>query len=199
MVGAARAGRKACSRNSMLCQSESVRGFEPIQAERVVLRRLEVSEAPVVTSYRRDPRVARFQGWGVVDPGEIERDLTAMTERSPADVPGPWFQLAIVECASDSIAGDIGVRVLSDAPDTAEIGYTIAPAYQRLGYATEAARALSSWLFGVREVGRIIATVDARNTPSIIVAERAGFVRVACYETRHGGTATSLLTYERRR
>jgi RimJ/RimL family protein N-acetyltransferase len=176
-----------------------MRGFEPILAERVLLRRLEVSEAPIVTGYRRDPRVARFQGWGVVDPGEIERDLTAMVPRSPADVPGPWFQLAIVERASDAIAGDIGVRVLSDAPDTAEIGYTVAPAFQRLGYATDAARALSGWLFGAREVSRIIATVDARNTPSLIVAERAGFVRVACYETRHGGTPTSLVTYERRR
>ena len=176
-----------------------MRGFEPILAERVVLRRLEVSEAPVVTGYRRDPRVARFQGWGVVDPGEIERDLAAMESRTPADVPGPWFQLAIVEVASDSVAGDIGVRVLSDAPDTAEIGYTVAPAFQRLGYATEAARALCGWLFGVRELDRVIATVDARNTPSIIVAERAGFVRVACIETRHGGTPTALLTYERRR
>jgi RimJ/RimL family protein N-acetyltransferase len=173
--------------------------FQPIVSPRVMLRRLDPAEAALVIGYRRDPRVARFQGWGVVDPGEIERDIAAMVGRAPADVPGPWFQLAIVERASDAVAGDIGVRVLVDAPDAAEIGYTVAPAFQRLGYATDAVRLLCDWLLGPRELARVLATVDSRNTPSMVVVERAGFTRIACVETKAGGALTSFFTYERRR
>lgn len=176
-----------------------MRPFEPIASENVVLRRLDPAEAAVVIGYRRDPRVARYQGWGVVDPGEIERDIAAMVERFPCDEPGPWFQLGIVERASNALAGDIGVRLISDTPDTAEIGYTVAPAFQRLGYATEAVQLLCGWLFGTRGLDRVIATVDARNTPSRVVVERGGFVRSAAYDTRHGGALTSIYTYERRR
>jgi len=172
--------------------------FSPIVAERLLLRPLAVEEAPLLVAYRRDPTVARFQGWGVVDPGEIERDLASMQARTPCDIPGPWFQLAIVERATGAIAGDVGVRVLGEAHDTAEIGYTVAPVYQGQGYATEAVCATCAWLLGPRRLDRVIAVVDGRNAPSIAVAENAGFHRVSCIETRHGGLASSLLTYERR-
>jgi RimJ/RimL family protein N-acetyltransferase len=173
--------------------------FAPIVAERVMLRPLAVDEAPLVVAYRRDPTVARYQGWGVVDPGEIERDLAAMQARTPCDVPGPWFQLAVVERQSGAIAGDIGVRVLGEAHDSAEIGYTIAPPFQNNGYATEAVTAACEWMFAARGLARVIAVMDSRNAASIAVAENAGFLRVSCIETRHAGEPTSLLTYERRR
>jgi RimJ/RimL family protein N-acetyltransferase len=181
-----------------IMQSMPRHGFAPIVAERLLLRPFAVEEARVVVAYRRDPTVARFQGWGVVDPGEIERDLAAMQTRTPCDVPGPWFQLAVVERATGVIAGDVGVRVLGEAHDTAEIGYTIAPAHQRQGYATEAVCAMVAWLLGPRRLARVIAIVDGRNAPSIAVIENAGFQRVACIETRHAGEPSSLLTYERR-
>ncbi len=167
--------------------------FTTVSTERVLLRPLRIDEAPEVVAYRRDPRIARYQGWGVVDPGEIERDLTAMAGRTPCDVPGPWFQLAIVERASDALAGDLGVRVLGESPDTAEIGYTVAPAFQRLGYATEAVQVMCAWMLGPRGLARVIATIDAGNLPSLLVIERAGFSRIACVETRHA----TLCTYER--
>lgn len=173
-------------------------GFEPIVADRVLLRRLEVAEAPAVVAYRRDPRVARFQGWGVVDPGEIARDLAAMTARTPCDRPGPWFQLAVVEREGGTLVGDVGVRMRSDEPDSAEIGYTLAPAFQRRGYATEAVGALCRWVREVRGLPRVMATVDGHNAPSIALAERLGFTRIACFETRHRGAPSTLLIYELR-
>ncbi len=177
---------------------QCVTGFAPIVGERVLLRPLLRAEARLVIAYRRDPQVARFQGWGVVDPGEIERDLAAMEPRTPCDVPGPWFQLAIVERERDLLVGDLGVRVLSEAQDNAEIGYTVAPAYQGRGYATEAVSAICAWLLGPRGLARVIAIMDGRNTPSISVAESAGFTRAAAIESKHGGAPTTLLTYERR-
>lgn len=177
---------------------QSMSGSGTIVAERLLLRPLAVEEAPVVVAYRREPAVARFQGWGVVDPGEIARDLAAMQTRTPCDVPGPWFQLAVVERATGAIAGDVGVRRLAEAPDTAEIGYTIAPPYQGQGYATEAVSAMCAWLLGARGLARVIAIIDGRNAPSIAVVENAGFTRIACIETKVDGEPGALLTYERR-
>lgn len=175
-----------------------MRPFEPLAAPPVRLRPLAVAEAPVVVAYRRDPRVARYQAWGVVDPGEIERDLTAMATRTPCDLPGPWFQLAITLADSDTVVGDIGVRLRQDELDTAEVGYTVAPAFHGRGFATAAVRALCGWLLGPRGLARVVATIDGRNAPSIAVVERSGFTRICCIETRHTGVRATLLTYERR-
>lgn len=58
------------------------------------------------------------------------------------------------------------------------MGWTIGRAAQRLGYARESVRAVCSHLMrnGVAEVR---ATIDARNAPSISVAQSVGFVREA--------------------
>jgi len=58
---------------------------------------------------------------------------------------------------------------------TVAIGYSLLPAYQRKGYATEAVRALIAWAFSHPEVGRIVAETLPDNEPSIRVLLRAGF------------------------
>ncbi|MBE7449828.1 MAG: GNAT family N-acetyltransferase [Kofleriaceae bacterium] len=169
---------------------------DPLAAGPVRLRRLAMAEVPAVVAYRRLPEVARYQGWGVVDPGEIERDLQAMTAREPCDAPGPWFQLAIERAADGALVGDLGVRLVDAA--SAEIGYTIAPAHQRQGLATAAVDGICHWLLGPRRLARVIAVMEGQNTASLRVAERAGFTRISCIETRHRGEPGLLLTYERR-
>jgi RimJ/RimL family protein N-acetyltransferase len=58
---------------------------------------------------------------------------------------------------------------------TVATGYSLLPAYQRKGYATEAVLALIAWAFSHAEVGRIIAETLPDNEPSIRVLLRAGF------------------------
>lgn len=61
-------------------------------------------------------------------------------------------------------------------PATAEVGlfWAIAPAYQRNGYAPEAARAMIEYLFNHEKLGRIIATTGYENLPSKKVMEKLG-------------------------
>ncbi len=49
-----------------------------------------------------------------------------------------------------------------------------------------------------RRPARVIAVMEGQNTASLRVAERAGFTRISCIETRHRGEPGLLLTYERR-
>lgn len=63
-----------------------------------------------------------------------------------------------------------------DSPATAEVGlyWAVAPAYQRRGYATEAANALTNYLFETLGLGRIIATTGPDNLASQAVMRKLG-------------------------
>lgn len=58
-----------------------------------------------------------------------------------------------------------------------EIGFIIAPAYWGKGLASEAMSAFLPHVFARPEVDRLVADVDPRNTPSLALLERHGFVR----------------------
>src|SRR5687768_8581678 len=55
-----------------------------------------------------------------------------------------------------------------------EIAWSLAPGARGKGYATEAARAAIGWSFATFPLGRIVSTIDPRNTASRKVAERLG-------------------------
>ncbi|UCC53639.1 MAG: GNAT family N-acetyltransferase [Anaerolineaceae bacterium] len=63
-----------------------------------------------------------------------------------------------------------------DGPSTAEVGlyWAVAPAHQRQGYATEAARAIVNYLFSYLKLGRIIATTGYNNLASQAVMRKIG-------------------------
>ncbi len=52
--------------------------------------------------------------------------------------------------------------------------WSIAPRYQRRGFATEVGRALVDWAFSALHLGRIVATTSYDNTASIRVMEKLG-------------------------
>ena len=74
-----------------------------------------------------------------------------------------------------------------------EIGYSLLPAFQKQGYASEAVAALIAWAFSHPEVERVAAETLPALTPSIRLLQRAGFSR--------GGKPSEegVLRFERRR
>jgi [ribosomal protein S5]-alanine N-acetyltransferase len=84
---------------------------------------------------------------------------------------GIWLMLGLAEGA---LVGDIGFKGRPDALRTAEIGYSVLPAFQGHGYATEAARALIAWGFAQPGVRRIVANCRFDNAASRRVLEKAG-------------------------
>jgi RimJ/RimL family protein N-acetyltransferase len=73
--------------------------------------------------------------------------------------------------------GDCALHALTDKPDEVEIGFTLAPAHHCQGYATEAVGRLLDYAFGRLAKERAVAITDVRNTASVAVLERLGFVR----------------------
>ncbi|HEU5102742.1 MAG TPA: GNAT family N-acetyltransferase [Roseiflexaceae bacterium] len=85
-----------------------------------------------------------------------------------------WGIWLILDPAERSLVGDIGFKGPPDDLATIEIGYSILPAFQGRGYASEAARALIAWGFAQAGVRRIVANCLADNAASIRVLQKAG-------------------------
>ncbi|NJP06765.1 MAG: GNAT family N-acetyltransferase [Chloroflexaceae bacterium] len=81
--------------------------------------------------------------------------------------------------------GDGGFKGCPAPFGTAELGYTVQPAYRGQGYATEAGRALIAWAFAQPGLQRIRAEALPDNAASIRVLEKLGFQLVQRYSLAH--------------
>lgn len=146
-----------------------------IATERLVLRRFRSSDAETLAAYRSDPDVARYQSWTPPVTLDQARAIVASLAAGDPTQPG-WFQYAIERTEDKRHIGDVGVD-LHDNRMRAEIGFTLATAYQGRGYAGEAVRAVLDHLFRVRGLHKVTAETDARNAASARLLERVGFTR----------------------
>ncbi len=147
--------------------------FERLQTERLVLRRSRPEDAGAISAYRSDPEVGRYQGWETTAAGDIRRSIEEMAAHNPGE-PGRWFQFSVEERGTGVLVGDVGLHPVEAGPGVVKVGYTIDPAFQGRGYATEAMAALVAYAFDVLDAHTIRAYADARNVPSLRVAEKLG-------------------------
>jgi RimJ/RimL family protein N-acetyltransferase len=173
-------------------------GTQPIETERLLLRRSRPEDAATISAYRSDPNVNRQQGWDRTDLEGVLADIVEMSGRSPGE-PGGWVQFTVEERGGGRIVGDVGLSVADGEPGVIKVGYTIDPAFQGLGYATEAIRALVAYAFETLGAELVRAHASAENTPSIRVAEKVGMRLVERFEHREGDEVWYGVRYERRR
>lgn len=142
--------------------------------ERLVVRRFAPADADSFARYRSEPDVARYQSWDAPVPAadavRLVTEFAAAAERAPG-----WFQYAVELRAEGVLIGDVAV-CLHDNGMQAELGFTLATAHRRRGYATEAVRCVLDRVFATG-VHRVSAECDARNTASARLLERLGFRR----------------------
>jgi RimJ/RimL family protein N-acetyltransferase len=144
-----------------------------IMTQRLIMTALTGDDAVDLFSYRSDPEVCRYQTWAPSSLGEAQRFIDSF--RSIAfDTPGTWFQLGIRLRDYRVLIGDLGVHFLPDEPEQVEIGVTVAPGHQGLGFGTEAVEGLLGHLFGPLRKHRALASVDPRNLPSVRLMQRVG-------------------------
>lgn len=152
--------------------------FQEIITVRLSIRDLEASDGPRIFSYHRHPDVARFQNWGTDSVDSIQAYIRGLAATDP-DTPGKWYQVGIFPHDSGKLIGDCGFRVLASDPEQAEVGITLAPEFQRQGYAIEVLRALLDYLFITLRKHRVFGSVDPRNVSSLKLLERAGMRKEA--------------------
>ena len=144
-----------------------------ILTQRLRLSKLMASDAPAMFEYRSDPEVCRYQS---LEPGslrDVEKFIGSI-ESTPFDTAGTWFQFAIRLRESGQLIGDLGTHFIADDPRQVEIGFTVSPARQGQGYATEAVSGVLDHLLGTLQKHRVFASVDPRNEPSVALLKRVG-------------------------
>lgn len=159
----------------------------------VTLRAFHADDAAALAAYRSDPDVARYQSWDAPVSLQEAHLLVASWAAGDPQAPG-WFQYAVER--DGVLIGDVAVN-LHDNLMQAEIGFTLASAHQGHGHATTAVRRVLEHLFTDRQLHRVSAECDARNTGSIHLLERLGFQREGHLRahTWHKGEWTDDLLY----
>ncbi len=146
----------------------------PLTTARTRLRRLSVADLARFQAYRHDAETGRWQGWTPMDDAAAQTFLQDAAT-GPFCTPGCWFQIGIAERDGDALIGDLGVQLHGGAGLMAELGFTLAPAAQGRGLATEAVGAMLAWLLSHSPAQRVVAVADTRNAPSLRLLQRLGF------------------------
>ena len=98
-----------------------------------------------------------------------------------------WYALAVGDGVAAPVLVAGGGFKGPPQDGTAEIGYSVLPQFQGLGYATEMVGALVRWALGQPGVSRLVAETEWANPASARVLSKAGFI-VSGPATEPGGT-----------
>jgi len=150
--------------------------FTSIESERLVLRRFTDADLDAFVAYRSDADVASLQSWESYSMKDGLEFLAHQREIHPG-IPGEWFQFAIEAKDYGGLVGDCALHVLDEDPRQAEIGFTLAPDHQGIGYMTEAIELLLDYVFEDLRKHRVFALTDVKNERAIALLERLHFRR----------------------
>ncbi len=152
-----------------------------LETERLILRPLNIHDAEELFNYRSDKITNRHQGWIPETIDSVLDFLVYKIERE-INIPGTWFQLAVIHKASSKLIGDIGIHFIIGGEQQVELGFTLDKEYQRQGYAIESVRAVIDYLFNSLNKHRITTSILADNTSSIRLVESLDFRKEAHFK-----------------
>jgi len=167
-----------------------------IETERLILRPHALADFDAYCALWSDPAVVRFIG---AKPFTREASWSRFLRHT-----GLWHHLgfgflAIEERGTGRFVGEAGFHdmrrdITPSLEGTLEAGWALMPSVQGRGYGSEAMEALVAWADETFPGRRMTCIIEPANVPSVRVAARLGFTRLAD-ATYHG---TPLTLYERK-
>ncbi len=145
----------------------------PLETLRLRLRPLQSSDAEPITALLQDPVIARWTS-ALPWPYTVEDARAFIASQEDADRERSSFVWGIVEKATDSLAGTIGLHDVQQESRRAALGYWMGEAFRGRRYTTEAARRVLSWAFETAGFERIQATYFPGNDASAAVMRKIG-------------------------
>lgn len=147
----------------------------PLRSDKLILRPLERTDAPVITRLAGDWEVAR---WTLDIPHPYDtnmaRDFIAWAEGELNSQRRFFF--AMVARANGALVGVISLT--RNGADEGEIGYWVGRHYQGRGHAREAAAMIIALGFEALALRRVVAACRPDNEPSWRVMEHCGMTYV---------------------
>ena len=146
-----------------------------LETPRLLLRPFADADLEAFLAYRSDPEVARYQSWETPYPRAVAEEFVRRMKNMTVLLPGKWLQLVVERLGQPGVVGDVTLHLLDR--HQAEIGFTLARAFQGNGYASEAVVRLLDYVFDEMQLHRVSATCDAANLASVRLLERVGMRR----------------------
>ena len=142
----------------------------PLTTARLIIRPFRTEDAGDLHEYLSIAQVYRFEPGAPIDQEQARQMATDL-----ALSPDFW---AVELAATRKQIGQLYLKQVEPLEWlTCELGYILNPAYQRQGYAAEAATALVDYTLRVRGLHRVYAHCNPENTASWKLLERIGFRR----------------------
>jgi len=149
-----------------------------LETERLLLRPFDLGDWVGLQRAYGDPEVMRWHG--LPDSLPVEETAFAVGRMAGHFTARGYGMFAIVERASGEIVGRVGLMVHDDwtgGPDRHEIGWTVQRDRWGRGYASEGARVVLDWIWGVVDIPRIISISNPENRRSQRVMEKLGLTQ----------------------
>ena len=155
-----------------------------LTTERLVLRKMCVSDASDMYDYAKRREVTKYLLWSPHPSAEYSKlFLKYALKRYRA---GQFYDWALVEKSSGKMIGTCGFTSIDTEHRRGEIGYVINPEFSGLGYATEAACEVMNFGFSELELNRIECRFMKENEASFKVMKKLnmtfeGYMRDAMF------------------
>lgn len=149
--------------------------------ERLIIENLKIQDYQKMYSYRSHPEVTRYQFWKPSGEEDVKQFIHKLC-KTGFNIDGSWFQIGIYLKSNQELIGDIGLHFLPPDNRQTEIGFTIDPAHQHKGFATEAVKAAIDYLFNTLNKHRITGSVHPKNAASIALLENIGMHKEAHFK-----------------
>jgi RimJ/RimL family protein N-acetyltransferase len=146
-----------------------------LSAQRLSLRPIAVTDAPVLFTMFSDPEVTRF--WSRPPMTHLAQARRLVRDIRAGYRTGDSLQFGIERHHDRALAGTCTLFHFHPASRRAEIGYALGRSYWGQGLMNEALRRLLVYAFEELDLNRLEADIDPRNEASRLTLARLGFVK----------------------
>ncbi|SIT24873.1 Protein N-acetyltransferase, RimJ/RimL family [Chryseobacterium ureilyticum] len=154
-----------------------------LETERLILRKLEDTDAERMFLMDSDPEVMKYLGTPVKTVEESKEIIKMIQKQYEENGTGRW---AVIEKESGLLIGWCGLKLLKEPingyVETLDLGYRFIPEFWGKGYAWEAANATLKYGFNELNAETIYAFADAGNKGSNYILTKMGFENTGEFE-----------------
>lgn len=150
-----------------------------LSTERLLLRKLAISDYKDMYEYSKLPETSRFLLWSPHETPRFTKKYLSYLQGEYRG--GRFYDFAVVEKKSGKMIGTCGFTSIDLVNNGAEVGYVLSPAHWGKGYGAEALRCVMRFGFSELGVHRMEAKIMEGNTASMRVAEKCGMRREAVH------------------
>ncbi len=142
-----------------------------LETERLLIRSLQVTDAPTLAKLWADPRVTKYMG----GPRSYDDLYESFIKDAQVKLTPKIDLWPVVEKSTGQIIGHCGILDKNvDGKTEYELIYVLAKSVWGKGYATETATSIKNYAFQRLGLRRIIALIDPQNKVSELVAVKVG-------------------------